>query len=349
MRLVSFCGHALAVAILVSGSAAFAAGPQTKEKGTSSGLGAGSPTPSGAPETSANTSDEQHGGTSVRGELSEEGRAGRDIVLKPWEVGVELETHRLIRQTDLQGQAADKVANFLGVYGQYDLTEYDRIGLRWGASQRFIADANETGIRGDDVAAFYTRFVPLPGRVLLRATAQLTAPTSFYSKKAGLITAPRVSIAADRRFGDFILSARVTGDAFIVKYDTTEGGAPNPKWRLGAYLAAEYRMPFLPELAVGVDVTSQTLWYQEVQAGANPNVQADPQFSSQPTQQAYGGEVFVRYLLPTLVGIRSDILFAFAQGDPALGFTSYLHDGVGHVYPFFRESTEIYLALSARY
>lgn len=344
MRLASACG--LAAAIALSSAVSFAAGPQTKEK-QSSGPGA-SPSPGGSgSETSVDTSEGQHGGN-VRDELSEEGRAGRAALEKPWEVGAEWETHRLVRQNDLQGQAADKVASFLGVYGQYDITENNRVGLRWGFSQRFIADANETGLRADDPAAFYTRFVPLPGRVLLRATAQITAPTSFYSRKAGLVTAPRVSVAADRRFGDFILSARVTGDVFVVRYDSAEGGAPNPKWRLSAYVGGEYRMPFLPELAVGADVTSQTLRYYDIQAGGNA-VTGDPQFSGQPTQQAYGGEVYVRYVLPQVIGIRSDLLFAFAQGDPALGFTSYLHDGVGHVYPFFRESTEIYFSFSARY
>jgi len=348
MRLVPVTGRAAAVAFLLWGSVAQAAGPQTKEK-SSSTPGARVSASTGPGEAAADTSEEQHGGsTSVRDDLSEEGRAGRAFVRKPWEIGAEFETHRLVRQTDLQGQAPDKVANFLGIYGQYDLTDYDRVGLRWGFSQRFIADQGETGLRSDDIAAFYTRFIPLPGKVLLRLTGQITAPTSFYSKKAGLITAPRLSVALDRRFGDFIVSARATGDAFIVKYDTAEGGAPNPKWRFGAYLAAEYRMPFLPELAVGADVTSQTLWYYDVIA-TNPAFVRDAQFPHQPRQQAYGGEVFIRYILPSLVGIRSDLLFAFAQGDPALGFTSYLHDGVGHVYPFFRESTEVYFVLSARY
>jgi hypothetical protein len=328
-----------------------AAGPTTPSKTRTTETGA--PSSSGESSqgtTTIDTSEEQHGGATVRNDLSEEGRAGRAAVTKPWEIGVEWETHRLFVQTDLQGQAADKVANFFGAYAQFDFDEYDRLGLRWGFSQRFLADEGETGLRGDDLALFYTRFVPLPERFLLRITGQVTAPTSFYSQKAGLITAPRLSVALDRRFGDFVLSARVTGDLFVSKYDSNIGGDPNPTWRLAEYLAAEYRMPFLPELAVGVDVSFETVWYHDIMAPTGSSIEGDAVFVHQPTQQIYGGEVFVRYLLPDLAGIRSDITGAFAQGDPSLGFNSYLHDGVGHVYPFFfREATEVYVAFSARY
>jgi hypothetical protein len=53
--------------------------------------------------------------------------------------------------------------------------------------------------------------------------------------------------------------------------------------------------------------------------------------------------------MPTLFGVRSDILVAYADGDPTIGSVSVLHDGVGHFYGFFRDSSELYAAISASY
>src|SRR5207248_1065383 len=50
-------------------------------------------------------------------------------VTKPWEIGASFETHRLIRQDDLEGQGANKVFNVLGAFARYDLSEHDRISV----------------------------------------------------------------------------------------------------------------------------------------------------------------------------------------------------------------------------
>jgi hypothetical protein len=75
----------------------------------------------------------------------------------------------------------------------------------------------------------------------------------------------------------------------------------------------------------------------------------DPQFNGQPVQQAYGGEVFLRYSPPPFARIHTDISAAYAQGDPTLGYTSILHDGVSHIYPFWRQTSEFYFTIAARY
>ena len=53
--------------------------------------------------------------------------------------------------------------------------------------------------------------------------------------------------------------------------------------------------------------------------------------------------------LPEVSGVRADLHVAVAEGDPALGYNSLLHDGVSHTYLYFRESSEFYASLSLRY
>jgi hypothetical protein len=80
--------------------------------------------------------------------------------------------------------------------------------------------------------------------------------------------------------------------------------------------------------------------------GATP----DPQFgTSQPVQQSYGGDVFVRYVLPDLSGFRSDIALTLANGDPTLGYPSVLNDGIQHPYLLYYDTAEVYLALEGEY
>jgi hypothetical protein len=116
--------------------------------------------------------------------------------------------------------------------------------------------------------------------------------------------------------------------------------------------SAEYHMPFHKALSTGALLSTDYMWLYEVrQATPAPyGVAADPQFSGkQPVQQAYGGQIFVRYAFPEWQGFKGDALLAFAQGDPTLGYTSVLHDGVGHAYLFYRRSSEVFLALSVLY
>lgn len=53
--------------------------------------------------------------------------------------------------------------------------------------------------------------------------------------------------------------------------------------------------------------------------------------------------------MPELAGIKSNLSFAPAQGDPALGSASVPHDGVQHVYLFSRAAAEVYGGLSVSY
>src|SRR5690349_19337394 len=122
----------VAVGILVFGMVlapvtAFAAGG-VGGKGESGGKGGNGPGagPSGGP-----------GGFGAGGSPSETRSQNADKSAdetvsgqKPWEVGGTWETHRLIRQEDLNGAGYNKLVNVLGAYARYDLTANDRIGLR---------------------------------------------------------------------------------------------------------------------------------------------------------------------------------------------------------------------------
>jgi hypothetical protein len=289
------------------------------------------------------------GGPSVSGDrlqLTAEtmGRAKR------WEVGASYELHALIRQNDLNGAGSNKLLNFFYLYAQVDVTPRNRLSLRGGLYERFIADGGETGVRMSDLVASYSRLIPLPWKLSARASGSLTFPTSFSSQKAGMITAPTITLQLDRQFGGFSVDARVFASYFFYTNTTPSGGAnPNVEGTLGGLLEVEYAFWFLKSLAIGVDAFDEYVWYYDVQNGASANSQFAPAVPTQPVQQVYGYEVFLRYTPPTLKGIKSDLTLAYAQGDPTLGYTSVLHDGVAHVYPFWRQTSEIYGVLGVRY
>ena len=270
---------------------------------------------------------------------------------KPWEVGAFWETHRLLRQDDLGGDAPNKLFNFAYLYANWDVTQNNRIGLRFGAYQRLLADEGESGVRADDLVLAYTRRIPLPADFAARVVLSATAPTSFYSQKASLITAPRVAVGLNKKLGRLSADLRVLGTGYITKYREMEGGNPNTKYSFGGALEVDYRFPYLEFLHLGAAVNSGWTWFYDVANGADaktPTV-ADATYPNQPVQQSYGGEIFVRADLPELVGVKSDLSIALAQGDPTLGSTSVLHDGVGHVYAFWRHSSEVYFTLGARF
>src|SRR5205809_790138 len=92
-------------------------------------------------------------------------------------------------------RATDTPKDKATAYARADITSKNRLSLRLGFYERFLADQSESGLRLGDLSLTYTRFVPLPKEFALRLSAALTAPTSFYSQKQTLITAPTVSAA----------------------------------------------------------------------------------------------------------------------------------------------------------
>ena len=273
---------------------------------------------------------------------------------KPWEVGAIWETHVLIRQNDLEGQAANKVLDYMYFYARGDITARNRLSLRGGFYQRFLADDGETGYRMSDLTLTYTRIQPLPRNFVVRVAASLSAPTSFFSQKMSLITAPTVSVQGAWHYRGLSVDARLFAQYYFVRYNTAEGGNPNPRASFGGYLEAEYAFSFLRSLSIGADAYTEWTWLYDVGNAGSPDMTflgttPSTQFPNQPVQQAYGGEVFLRYSPPPFARIRTDISAAYAQGDPTLGYTSILHDGIAHIYPFWRQTSEFYFTLAARY
>lgn len=341
-------------ALLVAGSASAAGGVGGKgDTGGKGGAGPSGATGAGQGDVGPTVvSDSQRGGTGLSPDRIED--AKKDV--KPWEIGASWETHRLIRQEDLNGAGSSKVFNLVFFSARYDITDKDRVSVSWGLFQRFLADDGETGFRGTDITLAYTRLVPLPEKLTLRITPSTTIPVSFYSQKASNITSPGLSLTLSRKFGDLNIDARLSAGAFIDHYASAEGGSPNAKYRAGGSLTAEYSMPFHRALSLGAAINDGYYWYYNPQnSGCQASVACqqgfvqDPQFSGQTMQQTYGGEIFVRYLLPSIMGFKSDATVAVANGDPSLGYASALHDGVVHPYLAYRQTAEVYGALSLRY
>jgi hypothetical protein len=280
---------------------------------------------------------------------------------KPWEVEAAIEGHRLFRQNDLQGAAADKNLLYYGFLGRYQITQFDQVQAAVGFYERFLADPGETGLRADDATLGYWRLIPLPEDFELRLNARFTIPFSFASQKASAITSPSIGVRVTRVFfNDLVVNFRTRGTYNIVHYATAEGGQPNSKGSWSVNLDAEYQMPFYHPVSAGAELYTGYVWYYKVQTtgpGIGDNSATfdgavqDPVFgnSSQTTQQRYGGDIFVRYTFPEWNGLKTDVEVALANGDPAIGYDNRLHDGVAHTYFAFRRSAEMFAVFTAVY
>jgi hypothetical protein len=231
------------------------------------------------------------------------------------------------------------------------------VALSVGATERFLADPEESGWRADDPVLAYTRSIPLPAEVTLSATGSVSAPLSFYSYRSGMITAPRLSIGAERTWAEYIhTGARLFGSYYIQQYTSpVNGTGPNPRARAGAAVDVSGDLPFHKPLSAGLTLYTGYGWYYQPH-GAPPSNPGefqggvpDPQYPSQPMTQSYGGTVYVKYEFPRLRGVGSDLQIAYGQGDPTLGYTSTLHDGMSHLYLFYRQTSEVFASLTVNY
>lgn len=274
---------------------------------------------------------------------------------KSWSVGGVMETHRLIRQDDLQGQARAKAINYLFLFAGYGITQYDRVMVRTGVFQRFIADEGESGVRMDDVEPMYTRIIPLPWSLTLRETLGVILPVSYESQRNDMIVTPRIITQLDRRFGTLNVTFKNSNAAWFHKYKANAGGDALPYASFSWSLGAEYAMPFHESLSVGAGAYTGVLLTNDPENANDPNVQrfgavTDPQFGNrQPPQNSYGGEAFVRYILPEVKGMKSDFTVGYSNGDYAVGSMRMNRDGVNRVYGFWRTNAEVYAELGVRY
>jgi hypothetical protein len=378
MRFIAF-GFGIAALLATTAASATGGVGGKGDTGGKGGVGPENSTAAGAAGTAESpstldTTQQAFGGKSTQ---NPDVSGSQRVEEKPWEIGATFETHRLLRQDyNLEGAGATKVFNVLFAVAKYAFTDYDTVLLSGGGYQYFLADSGESGFRASDLSLAYTRLFLLPAKFKLRATVGATVPISFDSQLASNITSPSASLSISRKFGDLAVEARISGRYFWDRYtsqnaigaansgDESGSGSPNVKLVAGAAVSAEYNMPFYRPLSAGVALTDSYAWYYNVgqcpadsglgQAmgtgssgcpGATTNTVTD----NLPWQQSYGGEVFVRYVMPDLSGFKSDITVVLANGDPSLGYPSVLNSGIVHPYLLYYNSAEVYAALSGRY
>lgn len=278
-------------------------------------------------------------------------RRGIPAGRKYWEVGGAWESHALLTQTDLEGAGSQRYFHYFYLYAFADLTARNRISVRGGAYERFLADQGESGWRLSDVSISYTRRIDLPWELELRLRGTITLPTSYSSQKiTGQISAPTLTLLLDRKFGKYLsVDLRVFGTYYWNQYTTAAGGNPNSIVSFGGLLSAEFEMPFHPALSVGGELYTEYYLFYDANGATQYGTVTDSQFPTQPLQQIYGGELFARYTFPHFYGVKADLSVAYAQGDPSMGYTSINHDGLAHVYPYWRLNSEVYGVLTLAY
>jgi len=300
--------------------------------------------------------------------------SGTPLVEKPWALSVGMEYHRMFIDNPNGGDKAN--TNLLYYYASFRwaFTKHDKVSVRFGLAEHFLADQGETGVRTDDIGIGYGHDFTLPWELNLGTSVSFNIPLSYYSQLMGLITAPGAALDLSRKFGPLSASVRAFGGVFIQRYDSMGSsstmtyagagdlaGVPNPKARLGFAADISLDVPRVDGLSVGVDAYTGYAWFyaphynstffQNQMYEGDPGIAGNGTYpgSVQPATQSYGGEVYVRYNLPEVWKIKSELSAVLADGDPTLGYNSVLHDGVGYFYLYNFHTAEFYVSLSARY
>ena len=319
---------------------------------------------------SSGPSGDRSAGTSGNAEIagvndadSLEQRLGTREGQRSWSIAASMETHVAFVQTepdDLR-TAPGKLYNYYQLSPQVFVDQYDQIRVDGGLYQYFTADEGESGLRFADIAARYTRYIPIatgsntekrpsspPSRgALLRLELSATAPTSFLSQEHGIITVPRVRLYIERTFLNDSLLLAVNGFAeyYIDRFRTAQGGDDNAISRYSAQVTADYVIPFEKRLSIGALVASSWIYYYEPDVVNLPYPGGVSSMPHQPPQQGYSAEVDALFAFPTWKGIRASAGLTYSLGD-----NTVLHDGVQHLYfAFYRRSSEMYATLTARY
>ncbi|HEY2902047.1 MAG TPA: hypothetical protein VGL59_15810 [Polyangia bacterium] len=296
---------------------------------------------------------------------------------KHWQLIADVEYHHLL-QSDYPpgiavngppdpGNALNRNAVVYDVSASWDITPRDRIWAEWGFIQKFLKNSGDgvcPSSGPDDAIIAYRRTFHLPRRFTVRVQPRVDIGASCESVRyESLIAAPRLGASIERDFGPLFLSFETHGYWYFEKYtsytspggDDLGGGAPTPLTSLHAVLRLAAAMPFYRRLSVGAVASAATIWYHQVgtsnTSGQSLGSVSDPLVPDQPFQNSYGGEVFVRLALPPVNKIYSDIIVAYADGDPTVtGYQSLLHDnGRASFDLFYRNVSEFYTAITFRY
>ncbi len=285
---------------------------------------------------------------------------------RSWRFDVGWESHAMLVSNNLLGNGADTFFQYFYADGRYNLTKNnDQLRLTVGLYHFALTDPNEdAGFRSDDIYFSYDHHFDLPYAFGLDARIVTNAPTSFASYKMGLVTAPEGVLEITRSVAKYLtFDLRGLGEWFWETYTSIQGGStPNPIGRVGAGLNVEGALPWHPDLALGVDFYTEYFWFYAPngQPGAlGPSsyygVENYPTFPVQPVQQNYGGDIYVRYSLNHVLektgidGFRGNVSLAYANGDPTMGYTSELVDGVTSLFLFYPETSQVYFSLNLYY
>jgi hypothetical protein len=279
-----------------------------------------------------------------------------------WDASATYSVHRGFVRTD---EGSTDVGQSLFVSVGFALSDHDRLSLGVGALEgSFLVDPGETGLRASDVTLGYSHRFDLPGKIKLTPAFSLTAPSSYNSQLESNVTSPGVSIGLSRAFGDLWIGGSINGRFYWDRYtseaavgDGTTGatsdsgsGQANTMFSAGAGIGADYTLPFVRALSIGVLAVDSFRWAYRVGSpplnSINYGATTDPTFGDkQPVQQSYGFDVHASCSIPELGGFKTSLMVG---ADNGMG-DSWLKDGLVHPYFFYRDSSEVYVSLRGSY
>ncbi len=361
MRRCALVAGLIGVSLALEASA-FAADPGGKGKPSSSTPGSG---PSGGGEGSSGSTD-----VGLGSDRPTSGVGAIKPVWAPWfDLSLLGEYHHIIANYTGQNVANENLQSYL-ITAAFNPSPYDRFIIRYGILVPSLKEIGEPAVRSDDITIAYTRLIPLPGKVNLRIIPRVDFGTAYLDvAHGGTIASPRLSISLERTFGPVTLYAIGLGQYYFDKYTTygstgsynTDpngmGGNETPKGRIATVLEASLAMPFHKPLVVGVSGYFAATWNNVAGcepvtlSGYMPSCQAssDPLSPTQPVENSFGGEAFIRYSFPTVGGVGFDLTGALANGDPTLGYQGLLHDGVARMNFGYNKVSEVYFSLNVKY
>ncbi len=279
---------------------------------------------------------------------------GAAVFKKWWQLDAVWETHVMLLpyNIDHEGAGSAKLLNFGYLNARANISKHDRISARMGMSIYALADQGESGVRASDLSLTYTRSQPLPKGFDLRGSASLLFPTSYHSwHDTGLYLGITGAVGAGYTYKLVSVDFRVFGTGYIQHYRSALGGNPNPKGAFGGSLAVNVEMPFWRNLSLGAAAYDEYEW---LYMPFDPNLvtTTDPTFgNSQPYAQVYGAEGYVDIRLPYQKHVVFDLHFAYAVGDPQLGYMSVITDGAQRIFGYgpVRLGSTVYGAVAAHF
>jgi hypothetical protein len=330
-----------------------------KDKGSAGGGGGGA---GGGPSS---------GGASEGGrELRPDTGVAEEEKVKPWEIDIYGEYHRLWYQNDLGGDAQNKNVLYYEATASWLPSANDKFTVRAGFYERFINDQGQSPFQFDDMVVSYIRYVPLPKDFTLRISPRVDLGTGYDSRvHSGFRFGPRLGVGLEKVIEGLTIYGFGYGQYY--NYEKKEsggpsdtsaaGGTPNPYGRLAATLEISYNFPFYKPVTLGVSGYVSATWFYEPESSTpmgasatggaytNTPTTTDSLTPSQPISNSAGGEIYARYDFPKASGLETNLTVAIADGDATVGYQNLLHDGVSHFSLGYRHSLQSYAVLQFKY